>query len=72
MEVTIVPMRTEHTAQIAALEIACFSDPWPEAILVRELQNPLSLWLCAVDGDTVAVFIGSQRHLGKSDKKNSA
>ena len=53
-ELTITPMEPEHLAQIAALEIACFSDPWPESILVRELQNPLSLWLCAVDGDTVA------------------
>lgn len=46
MEVTIVPMRQEHTAQIAALEAACFSDPWPESILQQELENPLSLWLC--------------------------
>ena len=48
-ELTITPMEPEHLAQIAALEIACFSDPWPESILVRELQNPLSLWLCAVE-----------------------
>ena len=47
MEVTIVPMRQEHTAQIAALEATCFSDPWPESILQKELENPLSLWLCA-------------------------
>ena len=58
MEVTIVPMRTEHTAQIAALEAACFSDPWPESILQQELENPLSLWLCAMDGDTVASRAG--------------
>ena len=58
MEVTIVPMRTEHTAQIAALEAACFSDPWPESILQQELENPLSLWLCAMDGDTIAGYVG--------------
>ena len=45
MEVTIVPMRQEHTAQIAALEAACFSDPWPESILQQELENQLCLWL---------------------------
>ena len=56
MEVTIVPMRQEHTAQIAALEAACFSDPWPESILQKELENPLSLWLCAMDGDTIAGY----------------
>lgn len=72
MELTITPMEPEHLAQIAALEIACFSDPWPESILVRELQNPLSLWLCAVDGDTVAGYIGSQTVLGESDMMNIA
>lgn len=72
MEITITPMEPEHLAQIAALEVLCFSDPWPESILVHELQNPLSLWLCAVDGDTVAGYIGSQTVLGESDMMNIA
>lgn len=72
MELTITPMEPEHLAQIAALEVLCFSDPWPESILVHELQNPLSLWLCAVDGDTVAGYIGSQTVLGESDMMNIA
>ena len=72
MEITITPMEPEHLAQIAALEAACFSDPWPESILAHELQNPLSLWLCAVDGDTVAGYIGSQTVLGESDMMNIA
>ena len=58
--------------RIAALEAACFSDPWPESILAHELQNPLSLWLCAMDGDTVAGYIGSQTVLGESDMMNLA
>ena len=72
MEVTIVPMRQEHTAQIAALEAACFSDPWPESILQQELENPLSLWLCAMDGDTIAGYVGSQTVLGEADMMNLA
>ena len=65
-ELTITPMEPEHLAQIAALEAACFSDPWPESILAHELQNPLSLWLCAMDGDTVAGYIRSEeRRVGK-------
>ena len=72
MEITITPMEPEHLAQIAALEVLCFSDPWPESILAHELQNPLSLWLCAVDGDTVAGYIGSQTVLGESDMMNIA
>ncbi len=65
-------MEPEYLAQIAALEAACFSDPWPESILAHELQNPLSLWLCAMDGDTVAGYIGSQTVLGESDMMNLA
>ena len=72
MEITITPMEPEHLAQIAALEAACFSDPWPESILVHELQNPLSLWLCAMDGDIVTGYIGSQTVLGESDMMNVA
>ena len=71
-EIKITPMEPEHLSQIAALEVICFSDPWPESILAHELQNPLSLWLCAVDGDTVAGYIGSQTVLGESDMMNIA
>ena len=54
MAIVIIPMQPAHTAQIAALEQRCFSDPWPESIIAHELENDLSLWLCAVDGETVA------------------
>ena len=66
-------MEPEHLAQIAALEIACFSDPWPESILVRELQNPLSLWLAAeaLDG-TLLGYVGSQRVPPEADMMNIA
>ena len=72
MAIEIVPMRPSHTAQIAALERRCFSDPWPEAIIAHELENDLSLWLCAVDGETVAGYIGSQTVLGEADMMNVA
>ena len=72
MEIQIIPMQPHHTAQIAALERTCFSDPWPEQIIVHELENELSLWLCALDGDTVAGYIGSQTVLGEADMMNVA
>lgn len=72
MEYTIVPMQPGLTAQIAALEASCFSDPWPESILQHELENPLSLWLCAMAGDTVAGYVGSQTVLGEADMMNLA
>ena len=72
MEYTIEPMCAKHIRQVAALEAACFSDPWPEQILARELENPLSLWLCAMRGDTVAGYVGSQTVLGEADMMNLA
>ena len=72
MDIQIIPMQPRHTAQIAALEQACFSDPWPEQIIAHELENELSLWLCAMDSDTVAGYIGSQTVLGEADMMNVA
>ena len=50
----ITNMTSEHVAQVAALEKLCFSDPWSENSVASELNNPLSFWLVAVDGDRVA------------------
>lgn len=72
MDYTIVPMQPAHIVQVAALEQTCFSDPWPESILARELTNPLSLWLCALDGESVVGYIGSQTVLGEADMMNVA
>ena len=68
----IVPMERAHVAQITQLERENFSAPWDEASLLHELENPLSLWLTALDGDAVAGYIGSQSVLGESDMMNLA
>lgn len=70
--IQIIPMKEAHVPQIAALEKKCFSDPWSERSIASELQNPLSLWLAALDGDRVAGYIGSQTVLGESDMMNLA
>ena len=72
MDCTIIPMAPAHVPQVAELERANFSAPWDEASLLRELENPLSLWLTAMDGDVVAGYIGSQSVLGESDVMNLA
>ena len=72
MNWNIRAMTAADVPQVAAMERACFSDPWPESILAHELQNPLSLWLCAMDGDIVTGYIGSQTVLGESDMMNVA
>lgn len=68
----IVTMDASHVAQIAHLETLCFTDPWSERSIASELQNPLSLWLVALDGDTVAGYVGSQTVIDETDMMNIA
>ena len=65
-------MNEAHVAQIAALEQQIFSDAWSEKSIASELSNELSLWLVALDEDTVAGYIGSQTVLGEADMLNLA
>ena len=58
--------------QIAELEKLCFADPWSVSAFSYELNNPLSLWLVAVEGNTVAGYVGSQTVMGESDMMNVA
>ena len=44
---SIVPMREEHIAAIAALERACFAHPWSEKSLREELENPQAVFRVA-------------------------
>ena len=68
----ISEMKSEHVAQVAALEALCFSDPWSENSVASELRNPLSLWLVALDGNTVIGYVGSQTVCGETDMMNIA
>ena len=72
MSTTIRPMTAPDVLQVAALERACFSDPWPEQVIARELENELSLWLVAAEGETVLGYVGSQTVLGEADMMNLA
>ena len=68
----IVKMNESHVRQIAELEKLCFSDPWSENSVASELDNPLSLWLVALDEDAVVGYIGSQTCCDESDMMNIA
>ena len=68
----IVKMKDTHVSQVAQLEKLCFADPWSEKSIASELTNPLTYWLVAVEGDTVAGYIGSQSVMGESDMMNVA
>ena len=72
MSYVIRVMKASDVPQVAALERACFSDPWPKPVLARELENELSLWLVAAEGETVLGYVGSQTVLGEADMMNLA
>lgn len=71
-EIQIIPMEECHVCHVAELEKLCFSDPWSENSVKSELNNPLSLWLVAMDGSTLCGYIGSQSVAGESDMMNMA
>ena len=68
----IVAMNVGHVPQIAALEKRCFTDPWSEASVASELENPLSLWLVEEREGVVAGYIGSQSVPPEADVMNVA
>lgn len=67
-----VRMNETHVEAIAKLESICFSDPWSVNSIRSEVNNPLSLWIVAMDGENVAGYVGSQSVLGWADMMNLA
>lgn len=47
--IRIVPFAEAHVPEIAAIERACFSDPWTETGLREELTNDCARFLTALD-----------------------
>ncbi len=72
MEYRIEKMTRDQVPQVAELEKICFSDPWSENSVASELDNPLSLWLVAVQDGKVLGYVGSQSVLGEADMMNLA
>ena len=68
----IIKMSPDHVSQVAYLETVCFHDPWSEKSIASELDNILSLWLVALEGEEVIGYVGSQTVLGWSDMMNVA
>ena len=65
-------MTSREIPQVAELEKICFSQPWSEKSVAGELENPLSLWLVAMDGDRLAGYVGSQTAMDETDMMNLA
>ena len=70
--ITIIPMCVDHVSAVVTLEALCFADPWSEKSVASELNNPLSLWLVALEQDKVIGYIGSQTVLSETDMMNVA
>lgn len=69
---TIMQMTSAHVPQVALLEGLCFQDPWSERSIASELENPLSLWLVAMEEDRLLGYVGSQTVLDETDMMNVA
>ena len=65
-------MKLEHVSAVARLEMENFSLPWSENVLRGELNNPLALWLVALDGGQVVGYIGAQIVPDEADMMNLA
>ena len=69
----IIRMNESHVASVAAIEKECFGrDAWSEKSVAGERTNALALWLVAVEGETVAGYVGSQTVCNETDMMNVA
>ena len=73
MKYTLTPMTAELIPQIAALERACFSNPWTEEMLQQELWNEAAVIIVALREDGVVLgYAGLQTVLDEGYINNVA
>ena len=65
-------MTAAEVPLVAGLEAVCFNDPGSERSVASELDNQLSLWLVAMEGERLAGYVGSQTVMGETDMMNIA
>ena len=65
-------MKLDHIPAVAQLEKDNFSMPWSENVLRAEIENPLSLWIVALDDGQVVGYVGSQIVPDEADMMNLA
>lgn len=69
----LCPMEERHLAALAALEQACFSEPWSENALREELNNPTAVFTVAETMDkTVCGYLGMHDAAGEGFLANLA
>lgn len=70
--ISVEVMTAAHVPAVAALEPLCFSEPWSEASVATELENPVSRWFVAVENGAVRGYIGSHQVLEEAEVMNLA
>ena len=70
--ITLCNMTAQHVAQVAALEKMCFADPWSENSVAAELEHDYSVWIVALEDETVVGYVGAQVSFEEADMMNVA
>lgn len=65
-------LKEAHIPQIAAMERACFTDPWSESALRDELLSPLARYFVCTQGEEVLGYIGTRMVLDECQVANVA
>ncbi len=71
-ELKIMPMEERHLDALAALEQACFSEPWTRGGLAAELDNPIAVFRVAEWSGAPAGYAGMHCILDESYVANVA
>ena len=58
MNYVIQDANLSHVSGIHAIEVECFSDPWPEQSIISQLPDDNHIFLVALDGDAVIGYVG--------------
>ena len=58
MNYTIQDANLTHVSGIHAIEVECFSDPWPEQSIISQLPDNNHIFLVALDGEAVIGYVG--------------
>ena len=65
-------LKEAHIPQIAAMERACFTDPWSESALRDELLSPLARYFVCTEEGEVLGYIGTRMVLDECQVANVA
>ena len=58
MNYVIQDANLSHVSGIHAIEVECFSDPWPEQFVISQLPDDNHIFLVALDGEAVIGYVG--------------